>query len=931
MAMESKLPHANDWIVRTKLSPPRASAGEFARHRLLRVATGPGDVRLTLVHAPAGYGKTTFLKQWYDHRLGNGGAASWLSLDEEEKSAGQFVGYLLAALRSAGVGCDSLERSSRRGSESPRPGSVAALTINALQEFGRNLVLFFDDYHLIEQAWSNEFFQKVVERLPENVEVVMSSRSRPHLRVENLRYRGEVREFSVAELAFSLEELQSLLDLKLSRFELRRLRERTEGWPLVCRMIDTLYQSESMAVRGLEEVSSGSGDFRPQSTAVRGLEEFSGRSGDFASYVTEQVFSSLAEDERQFLLRTSITGRFSGDLAKALCPEIDSWSILDRFRRNHFFLVSLDAEGNWYRYHQLFREYLYEKLRRMPGADLEALHERAATWLRDAGLTQEAVDQALKAGADGMAARMLESQGGWRLIYQDRLDWVAGVLDRIDKSVLSGFPRLFLAELVLLVKSGRAIQAMKLAEEISSRTAGYREWAGKPLGEGLRIEFELVRRLFLEDYVDRPVGPTTLALMKNSLHSLRDDDILKALIHDALAAAHADAGELNEAERHVDEAEIVLNRCGYRYEIIYILFHRANVCMERARLHRAADVLQTAEDYGRRHFDADSDVIANVAAFKADLAFMQNRLEDAERHVESALNLVQRRDGWFDLYAKAYTTAASLALTTTGWPAAAAVLNEARATADRRCLPRLGTLGDLLELKLLLLDGNVPEANEFAETIGIDELARDRSRPDDLSAFLPDRAAMALARLRLSRNDPRGAFELLRRLMASLERQGRVRLLVEAWLLMARSRVSLGENRAAGEYLDRAVHACVHEGYLRPFLDEGEAVSSMLHAGDSSTRTGNRNRFEMAFRSKVVAAIRQEQLARKAIGRLGLSPKEHKVVLQLAKGLTNRQIAAALYVSEDTVKYRLKKLFRKWNVHSRQDAVRFARRKSLLS
>ena len=909
--MESKLTQADNWIIRTKLSPPRASAGEFARHQLLQMVTGSGDVRLTMVHAPAGYGKTTFLKQWHDYLLGNDSAASWLSLDEEERSARRFFNYLVAALKSAGVGCDSLENLLSRGTGIPPSSSLAALTVNALQDFGRNLVLFFDDYHLIAEASVDEYFQKVVERLPDNVELVVSSRSRPDLRVENLRYRGEVREISVADLSFSVAEMKSLIDLDLAPDDLRRLWRKTEGWPLVCRMIDSLYRSKSISVEGLDE--------------------FSGRSSDFATYVTEQVFSSLSEDERQFLLHTSISGRFSGDLASLLCPGIDGWSILDNFRRNDFFLVSLDAEGRWYRYHHLFREYLYETLRRRVGSEINVLHNKAAVWLFDAGLIQEAIEQALKAGAHRMAADMIETQGGWRLIYQDRLGWLQGVLERIDKSFLAEFPRLFLAELVLLVKSGRPVQAMNLAEEISAKTAEYQEWGGEPLAKELLTEFELVRRLFLEDYVDRPIGPGTLTFMQNSLDSLRDDDILKALIHDAMTAAHADAGELDKAEGHLDEAEVVLNHCGYHYEIIYILFHRANVCMERARLHQAADVLQRAESIGSRYFDADSDVIANVASFKADLAFMQNRLGDAGRLVGSALDLVQGRDGWFDLYAKAYSTAASLARVTTGMTSAVAVLNEARETAHRRCLPRLETLSNLLELKLLLLDGNVSEANETARHIGLDDLANVRSSTANRSVFLPDRAAIVLARLRLALNEPRAASQVLRRLMVPLERQGRLRLLVEVWLLMAGTMARLGNNRACGEYLDKAVHACVLEGHTRPFVDEGEMLSSVLKVDDSECRTSTRSRFERTFLANVADAIRLEQLARGAADRFGLSRKEHEVVVQLAKGLTNRQIAAALYVSEDTVKYRLKKLFRKWDVRSRQSAVRYAREKSLLS
>ena len=631
------------WIINTKLSPPGLPTKQVIRKQLLEKATQSEGCQLTIVHAPAGYGKTTFLKQWYERQLNNHGAVSWLSLDEEDKNLSLFFIYMVAAFSKGGVSCDSLEKVASQDIEKMPVRTIAAAIIDTLEQFEQRLLFFIDDYQLISDKVINELLQKIIIHLPENISFILSSRVFPQLAVQSLLIQGKVREISIDDLRFNLEETSLVIENKAQSFELQRLWDRTEGWPIACHMIKVLLNGKLFDAEQIDT--------------------FSGRTIGLAAYITEQVFASLDESVQRFLMYTAIANRFTGDLANALCD--NCWDILESLKKADLFLIPLDTEGRWYRYHQLFREYLYERLRRNKAEKIPYLHNKAANWLFDNDHIAEAVEQALKGNDMRLAAEMVDSLGGWRLIYQDKLDWLASIFDRIEKPVLEAFPRLFLAELILKTKRGRPQDALIRFDEMHDQTGGFEQWAGKPLEQSMRNEFELVKKLILEDYDDQPVSEVSLSLALKHLKLTPDDDyILKALLHDALSSAYIDAGMLEKATSHINNATIMYKEAGFYYGTIYICYHRANFHMECAKLSEVGKELLKAEQITRQYLDTNFNVVANTSVFLADLAFMKNQIQEAQELLDTTLDFIEKHDGWFDLYAKAYTTAAGVALVT---------------------------------------------------------------------------------------------------------------------------------------------------------------------------------------------------------------------------------------------------------------------------
>ena len=902
----------DSWIIKTKLSPPNLPTRQTMRRQLLEKTVHGHGCQLTIIHAPAGYGKTTFLKQWYEFHVLNKGAAGWLSLDEEEKNPGLLINYLIAALKNAGVPCVSLETVVSQGIEDQPSRAIAAMIIDALAQFEQELSLFFDDYQLVSCPAINELIQKIINHLPENISIVLSSRVYPDLVIQDLYNQGKVSDISIADLRFNKEELGSVIENELGNVELTRLWDRTEGWPIACQMINVLIRND------LFDVSH--------------IDTFSGRTNDLAQYISEQVFTSLAEREQKFLMYTAIANRFTGDLANFLCADLDCWDVLETLVREDLFLIPLDMEGKWYRYHQLFREYLNERLRRDDVEQTSLLHLNASKWFYDNGHIPEAIEHALKGHDLHLAAGIIDNLGGWRLIYEDKLDWIMGVLERLEKAVIDEFPRLFIADLLILIKQGRPQHAQQRIDEIYQKTNGFKQWSGRELDPVTCIELELVKRIILEGYNDKPVSRATLSFALECLQSVSNNDyILKALLHDALSSAYIDAGLLNKASGHINNATIMYREAGFYYGAVYICYHRANLDMERANLYDAGKELLKAKKITSEYLDANFNITANTSVYLADIAFMQNRIQEAQHLLDETLNDIEKHDSWFELYAKAYTTAAGVALVTHGINKACAMLERSRRTAAERNLTRLRLLSDLMEIKLLLLAEHTAQAKALASDININRLAAQGSRPENLSVYIPERAMIVLARLYLMQNMTDKVFILLRPLAETLQAQGRSRLLVEVCLLLARAAYVRNDLGDMDVFFNKAVDIAMHAEYKRPFFDEGEIIIKIYNRLQYDQPMKNRNRFYHSFLADINRFIQQELRAAHArISRYGLTDKEYKVIKVMAKGHTNKEIASILCITEDTVKYRLKKLYKKWQVTSRDAAIRTARDKCLL-
>ncbi len=378
-------------LLETKLHVPRQRRVLTERPRLSGRLSRGAKSTLTLVSAPAGFGKTTMLTQWLAAAAGNGRSVAWLSLDARDNDPAVFWTYLVAALRTVaeGVGAGALSLL-----QSPRPPTEAVLAslLNDLQAIGNDIVLVFDDYHVIDARDVQDGMAFLLEHLPPQVHVVIAGRADPAFPLARLRGRGELVEIRAAELRFTPEEaaayLNGVMGLVLTAQDAAALRGRTEGW------IAAL-QLAALSMQGRDDVSAF-------------IAGFAGDDRYIVDYLAEEVLQRLPDDVQRFLLQTSILGRLSGPLCDAVTGQKGGTARLAALERGNMFLVPLDDHRRWYRYHQLFADVLQVRLLDEHGGDVPGLHRRASRWHEQNGEPFEAIGHALAAKDFERAADLIE-------------------------------------------------------------------------------------------------------------------------------------------------------------------------------------------------------------------------------------------------------------------------------------------------------------------------------------------------------------------------------------------------------------------------------------------------------------------------------------------------------------------------------------------
>ena len=372
-------------LVTTKVRAPRTRPNLVTRPRLREAIARNEVCPLTLLSAPAGFGKTTLLAEWLgDHGEEGQKAVAWVSLEGSDNDPARFLTYLVGALREVEEGIGEGVLASLRSPGMPPIEALMGGLVNDLAEVAHEITVVLDDYHLIDSERVHEAVSFLLEHLPENVRLVVSGRTDPPLPLARLRARGQMTEIRAADLRFTPEEaaafLNEVMGLSLSEVDVAALEEVTEGW------IAAL-QLAALSMRGRKDPSGF-------------VESFSGSNRHVLDFLAEEVLGRQTEGVREFLLATSVLERMSAPLCDALTGRSDAQGMLERLERENLFVVALDDERIWYRYHHLFRDFLRGRLRRESPELLSESHLRAASWYEREGWTSEAVGHALAAGDD---------------------------------------------------------------------------------------------------------------------------------------------------------------------------------------------------------------------------------------------------------------------------------------------------------------------------------------------------------------------------------------------------------------------------------------------------------------------------------------------------------------------------------------------------
>lgn len=909
-----------------KLQPPRVRSHLVRRERLLARLDAGLDCRLTVISAPAGFGKTTIAGQWIADRSARGfiPAVSWLALDAGDDDPVRFWRYFIAACQRfhPAVGHEALGMLYAATLPPFEPLAQEALLVTLLNDLMRHDcrgLLVLEDYHAITTPQLHARVGFFVEHLPAGMHVMILSRSDLLVPMARLRARGETCELFVPDLYFAPDEVEEFfrqtLGMALSSDILAQIDARVEGWAAGLRLV-------ALALQGRETPDSMPDEL------VRMLAR-TDNPWPFSEYFVSEVLNAQPEPVLHFLLLTSGLSRVCGSLGDAVTGRDGSDALLDALERTGLFLEPPHDEGEWYRYHALFAEVTqHEARRRLGEAEVQAAARRASAWYAAHEMTTEAIEMALQGQDFAQAATLIEVFVGPQLFIlgAERFSTIQEFytlhrwLAQLPEDVLQKSPALcviFAAALLITfnMQPWTADGIGRITAALDAADAGWRRQ-----GDTARLGEVFAFRALLARASGAILEAVTWA--KQALAWLApDESAWRSIVIGVLGTGAFFAGDIGESRRLITEARILSASLGNR------AYLRANSAMlawlsvEQGELRAAARDFRLMLAEAREQEDRDDIGRAQVAL--AELLYEWNDLAGARQALDEALEMGRQLkneevlSGAIDLLARILRAQGQTEL---GVQQLAVMENDllphttplryrcGRQMRTRRAALRL-VAGDLVAVQRWW-DARVP---------------RDEALPHSQI----DYEELLFARLLLAQGQASEAVARLHDVLAEAEKMGCMRFAIYVQVVLALAYASSQQNKMARQTLRGAFERAQPEGYLRVFLDEGAEMEALLRSLASEMRVPA----QRAYLQTILRAFADERgdaeppLLESADL---LSSQEQRVLRLLVAGRTNPEIAAELIVSVNTVKAHVKSLYRKLNARSRVEASDVARQLHLV-
>jgi LuxR family maltose regulon positive regulatory protein len=898
-------------LLLTKLYRPRPRSQFVDRSRLTDLLQQGMERALTLVSAPAGFGKTALLAQWLAK---NGTPAAWLSLEPEDNEPLRFFSYVIAALQTLdpmlGMGARTLLEAS--------PGvpleRVLTLLINDIIEQATDtFALVLDDYHVIEAEAIHQGMSFLLEHLPPHMHLVIATRVDPPLPLLRLRARGQLGEVRASELRFDLEEagafFQTVMGLDLPAEAQAALERRTEGWVVGL-------QLAALSLQGRSDVAAF-------------LRAFTGSHRFILDYLTEEVFSRQPQEVQSFLLATSILERLCGPLCDAVTGQHGGQARLTALDQANLFVVALDDEQRWYRYHHLFAEALHARLQQTDPSLVPQLHRRASRWYEQQSLFAEAVQHAF-ATADGeRAAHLIEciDVNSWAGLGAE-VQRVLGWLSRLPESLVRKRPLLCIIHSIALLFTNQLQEAetsLQMAERcldgqtVSEHVSFLRGHIAATRGVMARFSGDLAhsvaqaqQALALLPHPERTPGPISHLNVAQAF-----------LVHGDVSAPQ---------ERLALEMVASLRASENQSMTMRSLTNLALLQTVQGRLRQAAATFEQAVRVAPRHEDMLAITGSPVYFFGlADVLREWNELDQAAQLLKEGMELVEgglTAEG--HVLALGYITSARLHLARGEYAQAFTALDTfSHLATTRNFALHLLTRGAAWRTQVELLQGNLTAARNWAKQCGL------KVSDDDLG-YLREREYLTLARVHIAQGSENPSapflqetFHMLERWLRDAEGKARRSSVLELLVLQALLLAAQGERHAAFSALSRALCLAEPEGYIRLFVDEGMPMRDLLRQALSHGITPRYvTTLLTAFGELSEGEI--HPLSHPGLLLEPLTRREREVLQLLAEGASNREIAQRLIVSTGTVKKYVYNICGKLGVRSRTQALARARALHLL-
>ena len=895
-------------LLETKLHVPRWRRSLVARPRLSDRLSRGTESALTLVSAPAGFGKTTLLAEWLAVAPADGRSVAWLSLDQRDNDPVLFWTYLVAALKTAhGAGTGALSLL-----QPPEPPDEVGLVtlLNDLDAISNDVVLVLDDFHVIEARDVRDGVAFLLEHLPPPVHLVIASRADPSLPLARLRGRGELAEIRAADLRFTPGEaatyLNGVMGLALTAADVAALEGRTEGW------IAAL-QLAALSLQGREDTAAF-------------IDGFAGDDRYIVDFLAEEVLQRQPGHVQQFLLQTSILDRLSGPLCDAVTGQDGGKAKLAALERGNLFLVPLDDRRRWYRYHQLFADVLHARLRDEQPDEVLDLHRRASTWHEQNDEPSEAIRHALAAGEFGRAAALVELEIPAMLRSRQEAA-VLGWLELLPDEVVRVRPVLSVGFAGALLAGGEyeGVEArLRDAEQWLDGTTGIRQGSQAPAAEMVVVDDAEFRRLPAEielyraaQALTRGDGPGTVRHARRALGlSPADEHLGRASAAALMGLASWASGDLEAGHSGYAECMAGLRRAGHIADTFGCAIALADIRRTQGRL---GEAMRTYEQALQHALQQGGPVLRGTADMYVGMSEVHRERDDLPAATRQLLRsqelgehtgLPQNRYRWRAAMARIREAEGDLG-------GALDLLNEAERLYVGDFFPNVRPV-PALQARVRVAQGKWGEALGWARERGL-------SVDDDLS-YLREFEHITLARVLLARygaehaeRSVHEAARLLGRLLRAAEEGARTGSVIEILVLQALARQARGDIPAALAALQRALTLAEPEGYVRIFADEGPPMTSLLRTAAKRGITPGYARLLLAAVSKTGDSTPVSQCLIEP-----LSERELDVLRLLGTDLGGPEIARELVVSLNTVRTHTKNIYAKLGVNNRRAAVRRA-------
>ncbi|CAH1664761.1 MULTISPECIES: LuxR C-terminal-related transcriptional regulator [unclassified Chelatococcus] len=882
------------------------------RPRLRGMASDLLTFRLTHIGAPAGFGKTTLMRQWYETLMDCGRTAIWLNASRHEHD---IVHSLIQVLSPAMPNLhDVLERGDHVAGFRTTDLEVRAL-LRATMDWDRPLAVFIDEADLLSKE-SGHSLLRLIEWLPQNVSFICASRGRLPFPTARLLSLGEVRRIGIEELRFTPQEMLEAAKrtgiTNLLPAEVEKLHARTEGWA-------TGVKLALLAMRG-------------QTDRARLLASFSGHKSLVADFFSETVLGQQTEEVQNFLMRTGLLEQFTADMCDAVLGFPGSRELLSQIENGGLFLIPLDDERNLYRYHGLFASFLERRLNDLEPGVAHELHRSASRWLMEAGQYRAAIDHAIKGGDVAWLVEMLDHTCE-HLTYRGSMTYLEELANQLPAEIVAKWPRLLMVLAWAQIRRMQIESAERLLDLARARIEEM-EVEGTDPSEVAKLHYTLGHReMLLAAALDKFSEVETL-VKRLQQHDVDPHPYIACTLFGQKIRALREQFKMTDLEKLEAKARGVLEKSGFKFAYVALQGIVGSSLHAIGRTAAGKQALEHGLSQAVSFSGENTGLGALPALPLAELAYESNDLQTARSLISGYLGKA-RVYGFADELACGYTVAARLYVVDEDFEAAFRILDEASSIALECGIERLRMRVIAERVHLYLRLGYIDRVWQLTQSNIPSE--PDSLLPSSASTSIDEAAATIFVRYAMTAGEQKNAWHVVNRWRQFTIHRGAVRSQLHWNLLAAQCHYLMGDRRAAQRNLREAVIYGAENRLLRSFIDEGAIIRELLEEayGDSHGAKHPAEHFarellqEFGGGRSGPAALEPE-----FSDELGFSGKitgrEIEILNFVAAGLRNREIGSRLGLTEGSVKWYMQQIYDKIGTRRRTVAVERARQFGLL-